>query len=72
LSFINCWSSINVHPNIYNSCAFTFVGFHPLQHSLVDDYVLGYTLSSKATSCSYMLPIVFYYVICSLILTLNY
>jgi hypothetical protein len=38
LIFINCWSLINIYPTIYNSYVLFLLEFHPLQHSLINDY----------------------------------
>jgi hypothetical protein len=68
LSFINCWSLVNVHPIIYNSCALIFAGVLSIATlpSWWLYYVLRYTLSSKATFGSYLLLVVFYFVIYTL------
>jgi hypothetical protein len=68
LSFINCWFSINVHPTICNSCALIFVGVSSTATfpSWWLWYVYRYTLSSRATFGSNLLPNIFYSMLCTL------
>ncbi len=65
LSFINCWSLINVHPFIYNSYAVIFVGVSSTTtlSGWWLQYISWYTLSSRATFDSYPLPTIFFYVL---------
>ncbi len=65
LSFINCWSSVNIHPSICNSYALIFVGVSSTVTFLGWWlwYVSRYTLSSRSTSSSYLLPAIFFFVL---------
>ncbi len=67
LNFINCWSSINIHPTICNSCALILVGVSSIATfpSWWLQYVFIYTLFSRTIYNSYLLPTIFFFVLCT-------
>jgi len=62
LSFINCWSLVSIHLVIYDSCAFIFARVSSIATLLGWwlYYDSEYTLSSRATFGSYLLPAIFF------------